>query len=230
MTPIENLPQLIIDECRKQGRSVPVAKEVSIDLFKAYLPTPAYQELSVIAEQRGGKLMDDAFKGWNVALRWQCAQGHQWTAVPSSIKFQGTWCPKCAGVTKKTLGDMQALAARNGGTCLSTDYLNARSNLLWRCSKGHEWLATPTSISSRKSWCPYCAGQKGAHLNIEEMKEVALQLGGECLSSEYKNSKTKLRWRCAQGHEWEAIPLNVISKKLWCPICAKKGGFPYIQG
>lgn len=224
MTSLEDLPQLIEGECRKQGRLLPiVAKEASIDLIKAYLPTPVYQDLFEIAKQRGGKLLDTAFKGWNVALRWQCVEGHQWSAVPGSVKFQETWCPKCAGVTKKTLGDMQTLAARRGGACLSAEYQNARANLLWRCSLGHEWLATPTSISSRKSWCPYCAGQKGAHLSIEGMKESARLRGGECLSSGYKNSKTKLRWRCAQGHEWDAIPLNVINKKSWCPTCAKQG-------
>ncbi|WP_373322126.1 zinc-ribbon domain-containing protein [Paraburkholderia adhaesiva] len=42
---------------------------------------------------------------------------------------------------------------------------------------------------------------------------------GECLSERYVNNETKLRWRCAKGHEWEAVPASVI-KGSWCPQCA----------
>ena len=44
-------------------------------------------------------------------------------------------------------------------------------------------------------------------LTIEEMHEIARSRGGTCLSETYVSSK--LRWRCAQGHEWEATPNNV---------------------
>ena len=224
MTALEDLPRLIIDECTKHGRLFPaVTGETSIDLLKAYLPTPVYQDLSDIAKHRGGKLLDEGFKGWSVPLRWQCPKGHEWSASPGSVKYQETWCPVCAGISRMTLADMKALAASHGGECLSEKYQNARTKLLWRCKQGHEWRATPASIGRRQeSWCPFCTGQKGVHLSIEGMRDAARQMGGECLSSEYKSSKTKLRWRCAQGHEWEAFSQNVIHKKSWCPICSKR--------
>ena len=54
---------------------------------------------------------------------------------------------------------------------------------------------------------------------IEEMKRLAKNRGrGECLSNEYKNSDTKLKWRCSLGHEWEAKPSNIKIGK-WCPEC-----------
>ena len=122
---------------------------------------------------------------------------------------------------------MEILAVRikKGGECLSTQYLGARVPLSWKCSEGHNWEAAPVNITSRKSWCPYCDGQKSDRTNIAYMRKVAVERGGDCLSIAYKNSKTKLLWRCSEGHEWEAIPLNVINKGSWCPTCGnmKKG-------
>ena len=32
---------------------------------------------------------------------------------------------------------------------------------------------------------------------------------GKCLSTQYINSKTKLLWECAEGHQWEAAPGDI---------------------
>ena len=53
------------------------------------------------------------------------------------------------------------------------------------------------------------------------MKNVANYRNGECLSNVYINNNSPLRWRCSEGHEWNATPGNIKSGK-WCPICAKK--------
>lgn len=54
---------------------------------------------------------------------------------------------------------------------------------------------------------------------IEEMREVARRKGGYCLSINYINSGTKLKWQCKEGHIWEAVPRDV-SREHWCPKCA----------
>ena len=64
----------------------------------------------------------------------------------------------------------------------------------------------------------------GSKLSIEDIKQHATLLGGEFLSLEYINSNTKSRWRCKEGHEWEARPANILYNKSWCPICRKKEG------
>lgn len=225
LTSIEHLKSLIINECSKQNRSIPRA-EVEVNLTNAYKPTLPYAELIQIAIENQGELISPSFLGWSTPLIWRCANNHEWSSSPSSVLYQKSWCPYCAGVVKKTLTDMQELAATRNGRCLSTEYLGARVPLRWQCDKSHEWDAAPTSITSRGSWCPYCAGQKGFSATIEFMRETAIERGGRCLSVEYKNSKTKLRWQCAIGHEWDAIPLNVIHKKSWCPHCARRGKAP----
>lgn len=49
---------------------------------------------------------------------------------------------------------MRKLARARGGDCLSTEYLNNKTKLSWRCSKGHEWGAEPTTVKHSKTWCP----------------------------------------------------------------------------
>lgn len=64
---------------------------------------------------------------------------------------------------------------------------------------------------------------------IEHARLAAEAHGGECLSVEYKNNKTKMQWRCSEGHEWEANA-NGIWLGHWCPICAidaTKSGITY---
>jgi nucleoside-diphosphate-sugar epimerase len=56
-------------------------------------------------------------------------------------------------------------------------------------------------------------------LNIEDMRKAAEFRGGECRSSFYKGKNSKLSWRCAFGHEFEATPMLVLKAGHWCPDC-----------
>jgi hypothetical protein len=53
------------------------------------------------------------------------------------------------------------------------------------------------------------------------MQAAAASLAGECLSTEYVSLRTRMRWRCAAGHEWEAQAQNVRNGK-WCLRCSGK--------
>jgi len=175
------------------------------------------EDMQKLAKERRGKCLSRVYINNRTKLRWQCSKGHEWEATPSSIKT-GAWCPVCAGVMPSTIEEMKEIARSREGKCLSETYINNRTKLWWKCSKGHEWWARPHDIK-KGAWCPVCAGK--ASLTIEEMKQLAKERGGKCLSEVYTNSHTKLRWRCAKGHEWWARPYN-IKNGTWCPVCAKK--------
>lgn len=53
---------------------------------------------------------------------------------------------------------------------------------------------------------------------IEVMQNIAIARSGRCLSSNYKDSKTKIKWVCLKDHIWEALLLN-IKRRSWCPYC-----------
>ncbi|MBK8579606.1 MAG: hypothetical protein IPN78_15715 [Candidatus Accumulibacter sp.] len=87
--------------------------------------------------------------------------------------------------------------------------------------KGHEWAAIPENVKAGH-WCLICGNKKQGRQKaktIEAMRLLAQGRGGECLSSEYINNKTKLKWKCAKGHEWLAQPSD-IQQGQWCPRCA----------
>ena len=117
---------------------------------------------------------------------------------------------------------MHRIAYAHGGKCLSTHYTNTTTKLLWECAEGHQWETTPKQVR-RGRWCPVCARQRAARkqrASLEDMRAVATQRGGQCLSTEYVNTKTPLSWQCANGHRWKATPKAVL-RGDWCPICAK---------
>jgi nucleoside-diphosphate-sugar epimerase len=53
---------------------------------------------------------------------------------------------------------------------------------------------------------------------LNDMQELAKSRGGECLSKEYTDLKTRMKWKCAFGHEWEATPKLPLTGH-WCPEC-----------
>lgn len=56
---------------------------------------------------------------------------------------------------------------------------------------------------------------------LHGLKEPARKRGGECLSSIYMGVVEKHRFRCAEGHEWDAVASSV-KQRTWCPICKLK--------
>lgn len=310
------------------------------------------QEMQGYAEKHGGQCLSGKYTNAVTKLKWQCDKGHAWKATPYSIKSRQSWCPTCAiarNAIKRvstTIEEMQVIAQKRGGSCLSKRYINDLSELKWKCANGHIWKTIP-KVVKRGGWCPMClryvsenlcreifqkifkkkfvkihprwlinehGGRmeldgyckklrlafeyqgrqhyqivdffKGRNLfetqqadvlkkrlcekegialiiipytvtrnelygfitkkleenNIEipkhnkfsvddldvyssqrfmdEMRSIAKELGGVCLSKFFIDSKTKLRWRCKESHEWEAIPESVKIGR-WCPFCAK---------
>ena len=54
---------------------------------------------------------------------------------------------------------------------------------------------------------------------LEEMQKIAKNQKGKCISENYINANTKLKWQCEKGHIWEAIP-HAIKRGTWCPECS----------
>ena len=165
-----------------------------------------------LAKQKNGKCLSTEYKNTDSKVEWECENGHKWMATPQKVR-QGRWCPHCIG-HGKDIEHYRNLARSRGGLCLSRQYLGPDKHLRWRCSEGHEWRAQPNNVGFG-TWCPYCAGK---HQTIEDMRALAESRGGRCLSAVYTSQKTKMRWRCANNHIWQATP-NSIKRGSWCPKC-----------
>jgi len=191
-----------------------------IKTFDVY--SPKYlKELQLIAQARGGTCLSDNYISATTKMQWRCKSGHNWETTPQMIKA-GHWCHVCGRSQRKTIEDMNKIAKLKGGLCLSSNYVNGRTKLQWQCESNHIWWATPSDIK-RGTWCPTCSRKRiGNHSRgtIEEMKKIAKERGGECLSEIYQNNTTLLKWRCENGHEWEAYPRD-IKRGNWCKECRK---------
>ena len=117
---------------------------------------PTLTEFKNIAKERGGKCLSKKYIRSDIKLKWQCSKGHVWQAVPNTIKNTKSWCPFCGGTKRLTIEEMQTIAKKRGGKCLSKKYINASTKLEWQCSDGHKWKARPNDIKINNQWCPRC--------------------------------------------------------------------------
>jgi hypothetical protein len=122
---------------------------------------------------------------------------------------------------KYSIADMQALAKANGGKCLSDEYKGINNKLQWQCKEEHTWFIPPASIIHHKSWCSICSNKVSGlkrKQTIKQMKQLAKDRDGKCLSKIYVDSHSKLQWQCKKGHVWNAAPASV-KHGSWCRKC-----------
>jgi hypothetical protein len=199
------------------------SKEISISELNTWKRDDLLK-LYKIAQARDGKCLSTYYLGTSVKLKWQCSEGHTWQAIPSSIK-RGSWCPVCAGKDQdENFKLITAIAKEKGGECLSESYVSAKTKLRFRCSLGHEWLAIADSVK-RGKWCPKChytiVGHKNSKYSLSHFQKIAQEKGGICKSENYKNTDSRLTFKCSEGHEWETTAW-VILKGHWCKRCSSK--------
>jgi len=174
-----------------------------------------------LGEKKGGRCLSKKYLGLDQEIRFECKKGHRWTAKPHYIIYANSWCPQCQPNKKLSLGDIQRMALKKGGKCISTKYVNSSTPMKWKCSEDHVWT-TPAYNIRAGTWCPVCSGR--SKYKIEDMQKLAAEKNGECLSKIYVQSLSKLEWRCEQGHEWAAVPSSVV-RGSWCPHCTGRARY-----
>lgn len=101
---------------------------------------------------------------------------------------------------------------------------------LWKCSRGHTWVASPNGRTSKSgTGCPICANQKllvGFNDLATTHPELGKQAHGWSPESVVAGSKKKLEWICEFGHLWQATISSRASMGLGCPVCSNKKILP----
>ena len=179
------------------------------------------------AEERGGKCLSTEYKNKKTKMRWQCKEGHEWETACHNIRNGNRWCKKCAykqnGINSRLpIQDCHTTAEERGGKCLSTEYISSKTKMKWQCEEGHKWESSYGHIRNSNGWCPTCYNERRGEtlrLSIEKCHKTAEERGGKCLSTEYKNKDTKMKWQCKEGHEWKSTYGNIKNQNHWCPTC-----------
>lgn len=213
--------------CTKNQFACPKCKAIKIAGLKVAGELPSFVEqfgvCQKIALDKKGELLSTSYLGAHRKLLWRCKEGHEWKATPGSIK-NGSWCPVCGGHQKLNIDDARRVAESKGGKCLSTEYKNARTSLLWECAEGHQWSAKYDSVN-RSTWCPTCSlklqGEKTRKYTPQDLEAIAQQRGGHFLSETYEGALRNHKWQCARGHTWMATPSSIINAGTWCSSCSR---------
>lgn len=178
-----------------------------------------------IAFDRGGKCLSNEYLGIFNKMLWVCGLGHQWEAALHKVKNHKSWCHKCAGNEKLSIEIAQKIAKEQEGECLSDRYINNITKMLWKCKENHIWYAPLNNIKSGH-WCRKCADNINAiNYRMKDGLDIAKQIAeykdGRCLSTEYINNHTKMKWRCGCGYVWYSTLANIKNNNRWCPECAQ---------
>jgi hypothetical protein len=127
--------------------------------------------INKIANEKGGICVYDKTKNINMSSKQilVCKNDHMWVQQLLYIK-KGCWCKKCSQ-KKKYLTIAHEIAKNKNGQCLSEEYINASSHLLWKCYLGHEWYASLNNVKNNETWCPKCNLNTGEEItrNIFEI-------------------------------------------------------------
>ncbi|WP_231663628.1 hypothetical protein [Ralstonia solanacearum] len=162
--------------------------------------------------------------------RFRCRLGHEFETRGAGV-IAGTWCRRCADNQRgealrdpEGLARIQDAARKRGGQWLPQPYTRIQDTYRFRCAEGHEWMARGATVV-RGKWCRLCA-LKARSVDslrkdgLDELRRIAQEHGGQCLTHGYEGIRGRYRFRCAQGHEWETTGVIVI-EGAWCPICSR---------
>lgn len=148
-------------------------------------------DLRTNAAQRGGYLLSESYSSAHGQLTWKCCKGHVWRASACNIRGAKSWCPTCATKSRKrTKQDMDQIASKFDGSCLSDEYLGELVKLHWQCKNGHTFWMAPNNINrsvggARKpSWCRICSKS--------ERRSMKLKFSHKKDTGESKMEKSKM--------------------------------------
>lgn len=160
-----------------------------------------------------GFVLAGEYSGVHTKTLFLCVEGHEWVAMPSNV-MRGRDCPQCTSLSKDVVNERIA----NRGIFMVGDYQGTQKNSVFRCLKGHQWIARLNSVMSGRG-CPQCKSLSKDVVNERIANRGIFMVG------EFKTVGKKTAFRCAEGHEWNATP-NSIMSGCGCPRCAKYGFNP----
>jgi hypothetical protein len=205
----------------------------------SYLPGPAPEDSFAAMYPEAGEEWDEARNApllpgmfhpkSNQKFWWLCPQGHSYR-MGINKRALGQGCPYCAGRRTDNTNSLARLRPevakywdyeRNAPLTPDDVTISSNRKVWWCCEQGHSWLGI---ISKRKDatlagFCPYCNGLAAKHPEIaaEFLTEKNPGLDVRTL---LPGSNKKAWWRCASGHEWQAVVGSRALRGNGCPYCS----------
>lgn len=149
----------------------------------------------------------------------------------SYLPQTGPYCMNCSSASKRGF-DIEyvknwLVENKKPFVCISTEYKNKESPMKWKCTVEdcqHIWQTRFGCIKNAGNGCPACNGK--IRFTLEYVKNWIVEHDRklECLSEEYVNITTPLRWRCLMedcGNVWDSPFKLIKALKHGCMDCRK---------
>jgi 5-methylcytosine-specific restriction endonuclease McrA len=114
------------------------------------------------------------------------------------------------------IDDVKSYIESEGYSLVSEDFQGVKSKIDIKCINNHIFPMTFDNFKNNKRRCPECQGLKRRDINYVR-KEFELR-GYELLSKVYKNTRTKLEYKCPIGHS-NKISFQKFQAGQGCPTC-----------
>ena len=112
-----------------------------------------------------------------------------------------------------------------GYECLSNEYVNNSTKLKFKCNNGHVYKVTLADFlqGKRCRCCYFIRRGFSKRLTIEFVKNKTREIaeGYECVSNEYINAHTKLKFICTNAHQFFARWNSFLAGHR-CPYCVNE--------
>jgi len=206
-----------------------ISMDVSIDrdtpfIYESYYYTTSQNNLSIthpeLAKEwhptKNGTLTPDRVSyGTRKKMWWLCKKGHEWQASVANRAW-GNGCIYCSG--QKVISGETDLATTHPELLSEWDYkkneispseisYGTQKKVWWLCPQGHSYLSAIAKKTSGRN-CPYCSHKK-ILIGFNDFKTLCPDIAKDWDVSKnattpenYSSySKTKVYWKCENGHE-----------------------------
>jgi len=112
--------------------------------------------IQMYAASKGGICLARAYVSAKEKVEWECKHGHRWFQNSTTVTKAGTWCPVCAGNTKRSIEELKNIVESRGGKLITSDYRGVDGLYTIQCSLGHIFENRFKKIENGQ-WCPICA-------------------------------------------------------------------------
>lgn len=165
-------------------------------------------EFQAIASEWDGDCLSDGYINQHTPLEFQCAVGPRWSAQPSNVYHNKSWCPHSCQTPGTVLRMRRQLLRLS-----EIGYNSVHKPLRWQCAAGHQFISSLTSVKVMGCFCKEC--QK---LTLGEFQRLFGSIHYTLLSDSYVNNYTHIHVLCGKGHPWRVQPKH-LKEGHRCPDC-----------
>lgn len=177
-------------------------------------------------EKRGGKLLENEYRGVNKKYRVRCKNDHIFDLNWAQAKYRSYWCPLCAGNRVDPIKEMKLIheyCKNHGGKCIENKYKGCAREYNCVCENEHNFQLNWNHAKTREDWCKFCAPNYTDPIKeMELIHKYCEERGGKCLESEYKGSDKKYKCICKNEHKFDLNWGSAKRQKNWCGFCLIK--------